>query len=435
MTEPSVPVQEPTVAPAILAERLRGAGSVAWAIVGIAVVVALIGLVGWVLRVVFAPLILAGAIVFLLNPIVTRLTRGGLPRAVSTGLAYLAVVAVIALAAVSVFPLAAEQADQLAADWPDITSRAERWIDDVAENSQGTFFEFDRSELSDALDGGQTTLADQLAQARRIGVFLFHFLLIVVLAPIIAFYLLVDLPHLNNVARSLVPDTYRSEIELVMRRLNRAIGGFFRGQLAVAILVGIMVSFGLALIGLRFWFLVGMIAGLFNMIPLIGPWIGGIPGVVIALTTGDTVQALGVVIVMVVAQQIDNHFITPQVMQRAVSLHPAAVILALLAGGTLGGFFGLLLAVPVAASLKIIVGYLWRTHVLGQPLAVQAAHQAADDAGPRTGVVEDVLGDRPPVPAGETASVPETSGDLADVGRSVGEGEAGPVEGHGKDGD
>jgi predicted PurR-regulated permease PerM len=193
-------------------------------------------------------------------------------------------------------------------------------------------------------------------------------LLIVVLSPIIAFYLLVDLPHTRRVLDSLVPSAARPEVEAVARRLNRAMGGFFRGQLAVALIVGVLCSSGLATIGLKFWFLVGMIAGLFNLIPLIGPWIGGVPGVAIALTTGSLLQALGVVIVMVAVQQIDNHLITPQVMQRAVRLHPAAVMLALLAGGTLGGLFGLLLAVPGAAALKIIGGHLWRVHVLGEPV-------------------------------------------------------------------
>ena len=92
---------------------------------------------------------------------------------------------------------------------------------------------------------------------------------------------------------------------------------------------------------------------------------------------------------MTAAQQIDNHFITPNVMQRVVKLHPAAVMLALLAGGTIAGFMGILLAVPAAAVLKILVGHLWRTYVLGEPLQLigqQAA--AADSEG--GGVVEEV---------------------------------------------
>ena len=116
-----------------------------------------------------------------------------------------------------------------------------------------------------------------------------------------------------------------------------------------------MASIGMLLIDLPFWLIVGMIAGLFNMIPLIGPWVGAVPGIVIAFTTGGGIsKAIAVAVVMAIVQQIDNHFISPIVMQRAVKLHPAVVMLALLAGGTLAGFIGLLLAVPAAATLKIV---------------------------------------------------------------------------------
>ncbi len=352
-----------------MTERLRRAGQVSWAVVGVTVLLAVIALICWTVRVIFPPLILAGAIVFLLNPVVTRLQRRGIPRALGAGLSYASVLGVLALAAALVYPLAADQGQQLADDWPEIRAKADRWIDARAADSQGTFWEFARRDLEETFSSDNRPFREQLNRARKLGLQVFHVLLIVVLAPIIAFYLLVDLPRLRAVAESLVPAGARDEVLHVGHRLNRAIGGFFRGQLLVAAIVGVLCSIGLGIIGLKFWFIVGMIAGLFNVIPLIGPWVGGIPGVVIALTTGSPLQALGVVVVMVLAQQIDNHFITPQVMQRAVNLHPAVVILALLAGGTLGGFFGLLLAVPVTAVLKIVCGHVWHVYVLGEPIA------------------------------------------------------------------
>jgi predicted PurR-regulated permease PerM len=363
-------------------DRLRRAGQLSWSLVGIAAALAVLGVVAWTIRVVFPPLVLAGAIVFLLNPVVTRLQRSGVPRALGATFAYVAVLGSVIGAGFLLMPLATDQGEQLADEWPAIEQRVERWIDDRAAGSEGTFYEFTRPELEDALSQDDLTLREQLTRARRIGVQVFHVLLVLFLGPVVAFYLLVDLPHVRRVAESMIPDGARPEVLHLAHRLNRAIGGFFRGQLLVAAIVGVMCSVGLLLIGLRFWFLIGMIAGLFNVIPLIGPWVGGIPGVVIALTTGSPLQALGVVVVMVIAQQIDNHFITPQVMHRAVQLHPAAVILALLVGGTLGGFFGLLLAVPVAAVLKILVGHVWRVHVLDQPLE-------EPDVGP--GPVKDVV--------------------------------------------
>lgn len=372
-----------------MTERLRGAGQLSWALVGVAALLALVCVVLWTVRVIFPPLLLAGAIVFLVNPVVTWLQRRGVPRAAGAGIAYLTVLGAVALSAVLVYPLAANQAGELREDWPEIQAKAEAWIDARAEASKGTFYEFAREDLEDALSSDDLTVRQQFDRAMDIGLQVFHVLLILVLAPIIAFYLLVDLPRIRTVMLSLVPGGAREEVLHVSRRLNRAIGGFFRGQLLVATIVGIMCSVGLLAIGLRFWFLVGMIAGVFNIIPLIGPWVGGIPGVVIALTTGSPLQALGVVAVMAAAQQIDNHFITPQVMQRVVQLHPAAVILALLAGGTLGGFFGLLMAVPAAAVLKIIGGHLWRVHVLGEPFEAAAADEAMAEGD---GLVEDIVG-------------------------------------------
>jgi predicted PurR-regulated permease PerM len=422
-------------------ERIRRAGMFAWGAVGLAALLALALYLGWVVRVIWPPLILGGAIVFLLNPIVTRLHGRGLPRALATGLSYLGVAGVVALAVLLIAPLARSQYDDLVDEWPDIRDKIEEEVDELSERSEDGDWPIvipTYDELEDAISGNaesepeldangngtitpaerqafeearQERFADQLDTAQDLALRVFHVGIIFVLAPIIAFYLLVDLPHIRKVAQSLVPENARGDVMVVARRLNRAIGGYFRGQLAIAFIVGTMASIGLAIIGLPFWIIVGMIAGLFNMIPLIGPWVGAIPGIVIALTTGGGIsQAVGVAIVMTIAQQIDNHFISPLVMQRAVKLHPAVVMMALLAGGTLGGFFGLLLAVPVTAVLKIISSHLWRTYVLGEPLSEIEAEWEAEDAEPAGpgGVVEKV-GDDPEAEAGVTADAAVTA--------------------------
>ena len=378
---------------AAMSERIRHAGSVAWAVVGLVSLVALVGIAAWWVRVIWPPLILAGAIVFILNPAVTRAQLRGVPRAVATMLAYIGVVLMMLIAALLVYPLARDQAKQLGDDWPDIRHDLQHRLDDLAEESDSWPIKVPTwQEVEDEFGNGSNakhaddTIAERVKRVRDIGARVFHVALIFVLAPIIAFYLLVDLPRLRRVMLGLIPKQSEREVLVVARRLNSAIGGFFRGQLLVALIVGVMVSIGLFVIDLPFWILVGMVAGLFNIIPLIGPWIGAIPGIVIALTTRDVTTAVWVAVIMLVAQQIDNHFISPMVMQRAVKLHPAAVMMALLAGGTIGGFFGLLLAVPTAAVLKIIIGHLWHTYVLGESFE----DEVRLDALPGVGVVEDV---------------------------------------------
>ena len=392
-------------------ERVRQAGSVSWAVCGLAAVVALLGLIVYVFRVIWPPLILAGAIVFLLNPVVTRLQARHIPRALGTACAYLGLLAAVVLVGLLVAPLATRQYDDLADRWPELRDDLEQQIDDLSDRSEKgqwpiripNYRELENQfSAQDAADTNgdrviseeeqQKRFASQIDTARELALKVFHVGIIFVLAPIIAFYMLVDLPHIRKVFRSLVPDRARGDAMVVTRRLSSAIGGYFRGQLAVAFVVGAMSSIGMLIIDLPFWLIVGMVAGLFNTVPLIGPWVGAVPGIIIAITTGGGIsQAIQVAVVMAIVQQIDNHFISPIVMQRAVKLHPAVVMLALLAGGTLGGFFGLLLAVPATATVKIIVGHAWRHFVLGEPLdEIEARWEAEAEEQVPGGVVEKV---------------------------------------------
>ena len=425
-------------------DRVRRAGTVSWALCGIAAVVVILGLVAYVLRVIWPPLILAGAIVFLLNPAVTRLQGRHIPRALGTGLSYLAVVAAIGIVILLVAPLATRQYDDLADRWPELRDDLEEDINDLSQRSEDdqwpiripTFEELeDQFSAEDAADTDgdgvvsqeeeQDRFASQIATARELALKVFHVGIIFLIGPIIAFYLLVDLPHIRRVFRSLIPERSRGDSMVLARRLSSAIGGYFRGQLAVAFVVGVMASIGMLIIDLPFWLIVGMIAGLFNMIPLVGPWVGAVPGIVIAFTTGGgTSQAIWVAVVMAIVQQIDNHFISPIVMQRAVKLHPAVVMLALLAFGTLWGFFGLLLAVPATATVKIVCGHLWRHYVLLEPLDEIEARWEAEDVRVKGGVIERIGDEESATPpaaededGGATATADEqpvpTSGQLS----------------------
>lgn len=392
-----------------MTEHIRRAGQVAWAVVGLALMLGVLGVAAWTVRMIFPPLILAGAIVFILNPVVTWLQRRGVHRALGTLATYVGIAAVLAGVGFGLRPIVAHQVDEFREQWPEVRDKVNRWIDDRAAASKGKPYEFTRDELYDLFTTGNRSIGEQVERVRDLGVRVFHVLLILVLGPVLAFYLLVDLPHVRRVAEGLVPARARGEVMVVARRLNGAIGGFFRGQVLVALIVGILCSIGLAAIRLPFWLLIGMIAGLFNMIPLVGPWIGGVPGVIVALTTREPITAVWVVVIMAAAQQIDNHFITPTVMKWTVKLHPAAVILALVAGGTLAGFAGLLLAVPTAAVLKILASHLWRVHVLGEPVEAWDAAMEAEAAQRGVGFVE-----RVPADGGE----PESDPAAASGGRS-----------------
>jgi predicted PurR-regulated permease PerM len=112
--------------------------------------------------------------------------------------------------------------------------------------------------------------------------------------------------------------------------------------------------------------LIGLVGGALNIVPFLGPWVGGILGVIVALATTDLRTAAFAAIVAFVVQQIDNNFVSPLVLRATVRLHPAVTLLILVVAGAVAGFWGIIIAVPLAASVKVIGGHLWRTRVLGQ---------------------------------------------------------------------
>lgn len=370
---------------------IRSAGTVAWALVGIAIAIAIFVYVGTKIDVIFPPLILAGMIVFILNPVVSRLQSMGIPRAAGAALAYLAFFALVALGVSLAVPAIQNQAQEFSDRWPTVQQRIEHWIDARAEDLKGTPFEFDRKQIVDRITHDTNfNLGQSVKRASEIGFRVLEILLIFILAPILAFYILVDLPHLRRVAEGLIPPSMHEDVILVSRRVNHALGGFFRGQLVVAIIVGILSSIGLRIIGLPFWLIVGMIAGLFNLIPLIGPWVGAVPAIIIALTTREPITAVWAALVLLIVQQIDNHFISPLVMHRAVKIHPVLVMVVLLLGGSLFGFFGLLVAVPATATIKIVASHVWRVRLLGQTPEEWYEESEAADEIPGVGAVEGV---------------------------------------------
>lgn len=346
------------------------------------------------LAVVIPPLLLATVVVYLLAPAVASLERRGLPRWLGTLLSYAAALLVLAVATAVLVPLLAEQVRAFAADLPDFTGQL---VDDLNARLAGLGLAapdgstFDVAALSanieQALEGGTgaAAVAGVLGGLSGLASGFLQVALVFVLGPVIAFYVLVDLPRLGRLLRRLLPPEYRAEAAAIGLALHEVVGGFIRGQLLVAAFVGIATSAGLAIIGLPFWLLVGATAGVTNLIPLLGPLVAGALGVSIALVSRGPTLALLVVVVMVVVQQLDNQAISPLVMGRNVRLHPLAVLLALVVAGTLYGFFGLLIAVPFVAAANVLARHLWRTRVpwADAPDADDGAD--GDDDGPADG--------------------------------------------------
>jgi len=203
---------------------------------------------------------------------------------------------------------------------------------------------------------------------------------ILVVGPVLAFYLTVDLPKMRTSLGAAIPMRKQEEWRPVADQISAAVGGFFRGQLVVASVVALASMLVLSIIGLPYWAVVGIVAGVFNLVPMIGPYIGGVVAIFIAFTASESGSGLFVhpqpglglavasIIALFVVQQLDNHIVSPNVVARTVRLHPVTVMVSLLVFGALFGFWGLLLAVPATATIKILVVHYWDTHVQWPPV-------------------------------------------------------------------
>lgn len=352
-------------------ERLRRFGTGAWALVGGFAVIAIIAWLFSKVRILWGPVLFATAIIYILNPVVTGLRKRGVPRAVGAVIAYLVAAAVIGVVAVVLVPQIVNQASALGDQLPVIYDNAVGFILDVAQRiglSNLSLLSYE--ELVAQFSAPDEALRDGIevfvGRAFNFALDLAEIGVLVFLTPVIAFYLLIDLPSVGRHVMELVPERARDEADALAGSLSKSIGGFVRGQLLVALIVGAISAFGLWAVGLDLWLILGLIAGLFNIIPFLGPWFSGLLAGLVALIVGDFRLALLVGMVFIVVQQLENHIITPLVMRATVKLHPSLIIMALLVGSSVGGFLGLVLAVPITALLRVLVSHFWRTRVLGE---------------------------------------------------------------------
>lgn len=187
---------------------------------------------------------------------------------------------------------------------------------------------------------------------------MFGSFLSLVFAPILAYYFIVDWEKIRDGFLSLFPMRLRLPIKELAMEINQVLWGFIKGELLVSLIVGVMVGAAAAALGIRYALIIGLISGIAELFPYFGPILGAVPALALALP--QSLQAaiyLGLVIIIV--QQLESNLIAPRILGDRVGLHPLLVILALLAGGSIGGIWGMLLAVPAAAVIRVLMRFLF----------------------------------------------------------------------------
>lgn len=189
------------------------------------------------------------------------------------------------------------------------------------------------------------------------------FLLNLIFVPVFAFYLLVDFPKVKRGMRELVPVPYRDVVVERIQEVDEAVASFLRGQLTIALVLAAINSLGLVLIGVPLGLVIGIVAGLANMIPYMSLVVGLLPAVVLCWAEhGSWVRVILVVAVFSGAQLLEGTVLSPRILGRSVNLHPVWVLLAIIVGGSLFGIFGMLIAVPAAAAVQVFMRHWVETY-------------------------------------------------------------------------
>jgi predicted PurR-regulated permease PerM len=323
---------------------------------GIAAAVFLAAL--WLLGDVLLPFVAGAAVAYFLNPLVVRLVGLGLPRLAATTLIALLLAAAVVLAGLLIVPAVVGQAAQLVDAAPDILARLQEFL---ARNFPGALdaestLRRSLDTLGDAIqERGGELLQRLLTSARGV----VSAVIFIIVTPVVAFYLLLDWPRVVARIDGLLPRQHEPVIRQLARDIDRAIAGFVRGQLTVCLILAVYYAGALMLAGLQYGLVVGVVTGLISFIPFIGAIVGGTLAIGLALFQfwGDPL-AIGVVVVIFIAGQIlEGNFLVPNLVGRSVGLHPVWLLFALSAFGTLFGFTGLLVAVPVAAALGVLARF------------------------------------------------------------------------------
>ncbi|MCZ6782049.1 MAG: AI-2E family transporter [Proteobacteria bacterium] len=334
--------------------------SIRWLIVGVATL-GLILVLLWVLRGALTPLVVALTLAYLLDPVIDRFQAWHLPR----GLAVLLLLGVALGALVSfalfVVPLMQQELAELARALPGYVDRLMQAIGPWLEENfdlelPGSFREGIDRLRSQGIAPPIETVRSVLGSATGFATGTIGSLIGLAVIPVIAFYLLVDFDRLTAGVLSLVPRPYLEAVREKARTVDRLLAGFIRGQLTVCLILGVLYAAGFWVIGIDLAVMIGIASGALAIIPYVGGALALSAASAMALFQfGLDAHLLAVVGWYAVVQGLEGFVLTPRIVGESLGLHPVTVILALLIGGNLLGFVGLLVAVPVTAVLQVFL--------------------------------------------------------------------------------
>ncbi len=323
----------------------------------------------WYLQDILLPFIAGFVLAYFLDPVADRLEAMGARRLVATLFILAVAVLAVVMAVLLLLPLFNDQLLKLMGDLPELIKSLLTRIDQIAPQSlkdllarSGTSASGSVADIATKATGWLATIVGSVWSG---GMAVVNVLSLMIVTPIVAFYLLLDWDHIVAKIDSLLPRDHLEEIRDIARNIDNAMAGFIRGQGTVCLLLGVLYATALSLAGLKFGLAIGFGAGLLSFIPYVGALIGGVMAIGVALVQfwPDFTSIAIIVAIFAAGQFIEGNFLSPKLVGGSIGLHPVWLMFALFAFGYTFGFAGLLLAVPLAAAAGVLV-----RHSLGRYL-------------------------------------------------------------------
>jgi len=362
--EPSEPVPLPkatTTASAVVALSIDPARRRLYLQLLFGVVSILVALVVlYLIRDVLGAFVLGAAIAFLIQPAIHRLTELGVPRVLAIIVIFVAIILALAGITLLIVPVGISEVQQLQNQAPALAAEAQKRINEMQGSPISVFgVTVNLTELASTANAHlRDYLLGQFGNAVSIGVTALTTVLQILLMFIVAFLLALDAQSTRRVLRRLVPNDYRTDFDSIWRRIRRMLYAYVRGQLIIAGMIGILCGVWCAVLGVSDPVGLGVLAGITALVPYLGPFLGAVPAVLVGLAASP-LKALLVAIGYVVISNVILNLVFPKVVGDAVKLPPLLVIVAFIAGFSWAGVLGMFVAVPIAATLRILFDHIY----------------------------------------------------------------------------
>lgn len=333
----------------------------------------------YLLSPVLAPFVAGTALGYLLDPVADRMQRLGLSRLGAALLLLIVFISVVVTAVVILLPVLSHQLagfitslpgylqtlHGLATDWSEhfTNEYLNEWLKKYGLGGAASSFDAQKY-VGELASQGATFIGDFLKSLIWRGYALISVVSLIVITPVVAFYMLLDWDRMVHIIDDLIPPRHREDVRSLARDIDRALAGFVRGQSLVCLFLGVWYAAGLSAIGLNFGFLIGVIAGFLSFVPYVGSITAFVLSIIIAIVQAWPHVNLPIEAVLIVTTGLimDGYVLSPRLVGASVGLHPVWIMFALLAFGALFGFTGLIVAVPVAAALGAVMRFLARRY-------------------------------------------------------------------------